>query len=93
MYYFCIKQVYADGYVRYSNIKHVILENSASPKFSVYPNPSSGIVGIKFDYTLGGHFNVLIYNTQGQMTVKKDIVVARCSSYRELGKLVPGFIS
>ncbi len=90
IYYFRIKQVYANGYVRYSNIRHVALENSASSKFSVYPNPSSGIVGIKFDNTLNGDFNVLIYNTQGQMTVSKDIVVVQGSSYRELARLVPG---
>ena len=90
VYYFRIKQVYSNGYVRYSNIKHVALENSASTKFSVYPNPSSGIVGIKFDNTLSGEFNALIYNTQGQMTVNKDIVVKQGSSYRELARLLPG---
>ena len=90
IYYFRIKQVYANGYVRYSNIRHVALENSASSKFSVYPNPSSGIVGIKFDNTLNGDFNVLIYNTQGQVIVSKDIVVVQGSSYRELAGLVPG---
>ena len=90
MFYFRIKQVYSNGYVRYSNIKHVVLENSASTKFSVYPNPSSGIVGIKFDNTLSGEFNALIYNTQGQMTVNKDIVVTQGSSYRELARLLPG---
>jgi hypothetical protein len=90
MYYFRIKQIYSNGYVRYSNIKQVALENSASTKFSVYPNPSSGIVGIKFDNTLSGEFNALIYNTQGQMTVNKDIVVTQGSSYRELARLVPG---
>ena len=82
--------MYANGYVRYSNIRHVALENSASSKFSVYPNPSSGIVGIKFDNTLNGDFNVLIYNTQGQVIVSKDIVVVQGSSYRELAGLVPG---
>jgi len=90
IYYFRIKQVYSNGYVRYSNIKQVALENSASTKFSVYPNPSSGIVGIKFDNTLSGDFNALIYNTQGQMTVNKDIVVTQGSSYRELARLLPG---
>jgi hypothetical protein len=90
IYYFRVKQVYSNGYVRYSNIKQVILENSALSKFSVYPNPSTGIVGIKFDNSLTGHFNALIYTTQGQMTVKKDIVVKPGSSYMELARLVPG---
>ena len=90
LYFFRIKQVYSNGYVRYSNIRQVILENSATTKFSVYPNPSKGIVGIKFDNTLGGQFTALIYNTQGQMMVKKDIVVAAGSSYMELAGLIPG---
>lgn len=90
VYYFRIKQVYSNGYVRYSNVKQVALENSASTKFSVYPNASSGIVGIKFDNTLSGEFKALIYNTQGQMTVNKDIVVTQGSSYRELARLLPG---
>ena len=90
IYYFRIKQVYSNGYVRYSNIRQVLLENSATTKFSVYPNPSKGIVGIKFDNILGGQFAALIFNTQGQMMVKKDIVVAAGSSYMEMAGLVPG---
>ena len=49
MYYFRVKQVYSNEYVRYSNIKQLVLESSATTKFLVYPNPSTGIVGIKFD--------------------------------------------
>lgn len=90
VYYFRIKQVYANGYVHYSNIKQVRLENSHAKKFSVYPNPSTGIVGIKFDNSLSGHFYALIYNTQGQMTVKKEIVIKPGSSYIEIARLVPG---
>jgi hypothetical protein len=71
VFYFRIKQVYANGYVRYSNIKQLELESSAIAKFSVYPNPSTGIVGIKFDNNLHGQFNIQVYNTQGQMAVKK----------------------
>jgi hypothetical protein len=71
-------------------LSRVALENSAWTKFSVYPNPSSGIVGIKFDNTLGGEFKALIYNTQGQMTVNKDIVITQGSSYRELARLLRG---
>ncbi len=90
VYYFRIRQVYANGYVRYSNIKQVLLGNSPKTKFLVYPNPSSGIVGIKFDNSLSGLFNALIYTTQGQVTVKKDIVVKQGSSYMEIARLVPG---
>lgn len=74
VYYFRIKQVYSNGYVRYSNIKQISLQSSATTKFSVYPNPSSGIVGIKFDTGVEGKFNVQIFNTQGQVVMQKDIV-------------------
>lgn len=88
--YFRIKQVYANGYVRYSNIKQLELESSVVTKFSVYPNPSRGIVGIKFDNKSQGLFNVQVYNTQGQLAVKRDIAVAVGSPYMELATLVPG---
>lgn len=88
-FYFRIKQVYANGYVRYSNIQHVTLESSDKPKFYIYPNPSNGIVGIKFDTRISGQFDILIYNTQGQVIVKKD-VMANGSSYLEVTRLSPG---
>jgi hypothetical protein len=88
LYYFRVKQVYSNGYVRYSNIKVAQLENSGSLKFSVYPNPSSGIVGIKFDNISSGQFNIQIYNSQGQVVVQKGIVGG--SSYLELGVLQAG---
>jgi hypothetical protein len=90
IYYFRVRQVYANGDVRYSNIKQVLLGNSRKDKFLVYPNPSTGIVGIKFDNSLSGLFNALIYTTQGQVTVQKDIVVKQGSSYTEIARLVPG---
>jgi len=89
-FYFRIKQVYANGYVRYSNIKQLELESSAVTKFSVYPNPSRGIVGIKFDNKMQVYYNVQVYNTQGQLAVKRDIAVAVGSPYMEVAKLVPG---
>jgi hypothetical protein len=88
-YYFRIKQVYSNGYARYSNIQHVVMENSASPKFSMYPNPSQGIVGIKFDNSSAGHYDIQIYNTQGQIVVNKAIVIGG-SSYVQLGVLKEG---
>jgi hypothetical protein len=88
-YYFRIKQVYSNGYSRFSIIKEVTLENSDFPKFTLYPNPSIGIVGIKFDYVYTGHFNFQIYNTQGQLMVKKDIA-ATGSSYVQVATLESG---
>ena len=88
-FFFRIKQVYSNGYSRYSNIRQVTLENSDFPKFTLYPNPSNGIVGIKFDNIITGHFNIQIYNTQGQTMVKKDIVT-NGSSYVQVATLESG---
>lgn len=88
-YYFRIKQVYSSGYSGYSNIRQIALENSDFPKFTLYPNPSDGIVGIKFDNIITGQFNIQIYNTQGQVMVKKDIV-ASGASYLQLATLKSG---
>ncbi|HRO68773.1 MAG TPA: choice-of-anchor E domain-containing protein [Chitinophagaceae bacterium] len=90
VYYFRIKQVYSNGYIHYSNIRQVVLENSVRQKFSVYPNPSTGIVGIKFDNSLSGHFYALLYNTQGQVIEERDIAVRPGSAYMEIAKLTPG---
>jgi hypothetical protein len=89
VYYFRIKQVYSNGYTRFSSIRQVSLENSDFPKFTLYPNPSDGIVGIKFDNITTGQFNIQIYNTQGQMMVTKDIVT-NGASYLQLATLKSG---
>jgi hypothetical protein len=88
-YFFRIRQVYANGLSKYSNIRQMTLENSDFPKFTLYPNPSNGIVGIKFDYIFTGHFNIQIFNTQGQVIVKRDIA-ANGSSYIQLATLKTG---
>lgn len=89
IHFFRIKQIYSTGQNKYSNIKQITLENSDFPKFTLYPNPSDGIVGIKFDNILNGHFNIFIYNTQGQVMVKKDIAAME-TSYIEVATLQRG---
>jgi hypothetical protein len=79
---FRIKQVYANGFVRFSNIRQVELENSDKPEFIIYPNPSNGIVGIKFANNEGGKFRLELYNTQGQLTMAKEIVVTGSSVHQ-----------
>ena len=89
LHFFRVKQVYKNGYVRYSNTRQVMLEKSGPIKFSLYPNPSDGIVGIKFDNNYEGQFNIQIYNTQGQVVMKKDVVVSN-SSYIKVADLRSG---
>ena len=89
IYYFRIKQVYTNGYTRFSNIRQVELGNSAGPKFSVYPNPSTGIVGIKFDNNRSGRYALRIFNALGQVIVSKELSVSS-SSYNQVAKLETG---
>lgn len=88
-YFFRIKQVYNNGYTRFSEIKYVELENSELPKFTIYPNPSDGIVGIKFDNISSGQLLVQIFNAQGQNVIKKEIEVAE-GSYLQVATLQRG---
>lgn len=89
IYYFRIKQVYSNGYVRFSNIREAALGSSVFAKFSVYPNPSTGIVGIKFDNSSAGRFDIQIYNAQGQVIVNKEIAV-NGSSFVQVATLNSG---
>jgi hypothetical protein len=88
-YYFRIKQVYPNGSSKYSSIRQLDLENSDFPKFTLYPNPTNGIVGIKFDNIYTGRLNIQIFNAQGQMMVKKDFD-AVASSYLQVASLETG---
>ena len=89
VYYFRIRQVYSNGYTRFSNTRKIELENSAGPRFSIYPNPSTGIVGIKFDNVPGVQYGLRIFNALGQVVVTKDLALGS-SSYNHVAKLEPG---
>ena len=89
MFFFRVKQVYSNGYTRFSSVKQVYLENSLLAKFTVFPNPSAGIVGIKFDNIESGKMTLQVFNSRGQKVMQKDILVAG-SSYQQLGTLESG---
>jgi len=72
-YFFRIKQVYSNGYPRFSEVKFVDLENSDAPKINISPNPSNGVVGIKFVNVYSGKFLVQISNTQGQTVFSNEV--------------------
>ena len=72
-YFFRIKQVYSNGYPRFSEVKSIVLANSDAPKINIYPNPSGGVVGIKFVNLISGKFLVQISNTQGQTVFSNEV--------------------
>ena len=71
-YYFRVKQVYSSGYTRFTDIKSIQLENTDMPKINIFPNPSNGVVGIKFANISSGKFLIQISNTQGQTVFSKE---------------------
>lgn len=71
-YYFRVKQVYSNGYVRFTDIKSIELENSDKLKINIFPNPSNGVVGIKFANNYSGKFLIKISNAQGQTVFSKE---------------------
>jgi Secretion system C-terminal sorting domain len=89
IFYFRVKQIYSNGYTRFSEIKQVQLKSSTNPKFIIYPNPSDGIVGIKFDNNQGGKMLLQIFNSHGQKMMQKEIVVTG-SSYQQVATLRSG---
>lgn len=88
-FFFRVKQVYSNGYTRFSEIRKVTLKNSVVPKFIISPNPSDGIVGIKFDTNEGGKMKLEIFNGQGQLIVRKDVLLSG-NSYQQVATLQKG---
>jgi hypothetical protein len=89
IYYFRIRQVYSNGAVRITPVKQLVFDPQSGPKFSVYPNPSEGIVGIKFDNNRNGQYGLRIFNAQGQTVVAKDLTISG-STYSQVAKLETG---
>jgi len=58
-------------------------------EFSLYPNPSNGIIGIKFDKNITGKLLVLITNPQGQILYNRQIEISD-NNYRQVTVLQRG---
>lgn len=89
LFYFRIKQVYANGYSRFSDIRQVTLKNSTKPEFFISPNPSNGIVGIKFDNYRGGKLRMEVFSAVGQKMMQQEIQPVG-SAYYQVGTLQKG---
>lgn len=75
-YYFRVRQVYNNGYSRFSEIRMVTLKNSYSRELKIFPNPSNGIIGIKFDNIQDEKLILEIFNSQAQKVIRKEIEVS-----------------
>jgi len=88
-YYFRVKQRWLDGFYRYTDIRSIEFTNPAFSTVSVYPNPSSGNVGLRFIAAKAGNYQVEVSNAAGQVISRKDLVVAE-TDYKQLGLLQKG---
>jgi hypothetical protein len=88
-YYFRVKQRWMNGYYKYTDVRMVEFANPLSSTVSLYPNPSTGIVGIKFVSVKSSRFTVQISNAQGQIIEKKDVSVAE-TDYKVITTLQKG---
>lgn len=87
--YFRVQQRYHNGIAKFTTIQSVNFENTLLNKISLYPNPSSGNVGIKFVNVTSGKLSIKISNVQGQTVVSKDLTVAG-TDYKQIATLQRG---
>ncbi|RYF82877.1 MAG: T9SS type A sorting domain-containing protein, partial [Chitinophagaceae bacterium] len=88
-YYFRVKQVWYDGYFRYSDVRSIDHVNPFATYISVYPNPSSGQVGVKFIAAKAGKYLVQVSNGGGQVVISKEVLVT-ATDYKQLDVLQKG---
>lgn len=88
-YYFRVKQLWLDGYYRYTDIKSAEFSNPLFSTVSLYPNPSQGIVGIKFVTAKAGSYLVEITNAKGQLVKTNEIKIA-ATDYKVVATLQKG---
>lgn len=87
--YFRVQQRYHNGLAKFTNTRSVNFENTLLNKISLYPNPSSANVGIKFVNVTTGKLSIRISNVQGQTVVSKDMIVAG-TDYKQIATLQRG---
>jgi hypothetical protein len=89
IYYFRLKQKFSTGKLMLSQTKSIDFGTDQSFKFSLYPNPSSGIIGIKFDNNKTRKILVSVTNVQGQTILNKIIEITDVN-YRQIATVEKG---
>lgn len=88
-YYFRVKQRWLDGYYRYSEVRSVEYTNPVFSTVSIYPNPSTGNIGLKFVAGKAGTYLVQVSNAGGQILVSKELRMAQ-TDYKQVASLQKG---
>jgi hypothetical protein len=71
--YYRLKQVDYDGTISYSSI--IYIKQAAAQRFSLYPNPTSGLLNLA-NKEGGGALHIFIYDFNGRETLQKTYMPA-----------------
>lgn len=88
-YYFRVKQKFPNGKALLTDTQSIRFDELNLTGFSFYPNPSNGIIGIKFDKNITGKLLVVVTNTQGQIFYNRQIEISD-NNYRQVTVLQTG---
>ncbi|MBS1577211.1 MAG: choice-of-anchor E domain-containing protein [Bacteroidetes bacterium] len=88
-YYFRVKQRFPNGKALLTDTKSIHFDELDITGFSLFPNPSNGIIGIKFDKNISGKILVVITNPQGQIVFNRQIEISD-NNYRQVTALQRG---
>jgi len=88
-YFFRVRQHWINGYVRYTPVKTVEFSNPIFAATALYPNPTTGRVGIKFINVKPGRMLVQISHADGRQVAAKEITVSQ-TDYQQLSPLAAG---
>jgi hypothetical protein len=87
--YYRIKAIDENGKAKYTSIKSVNMSTKSDVNFSIFPNPVSSLLNLKFMSTEAGKTNVLIYNTMGDIVKSEaiELKIGENNSVINLSKL------
>jgi hypothetical protein len=88
-YYFRVKQKFSNGKTLLTDTRSIRFDELNITGFSLFPNPTSGIIGIKFDKNITGKLLVVITNSQGQILYNRKIEISD-NNYRQVTVLQSG---
>lgn len=88
-YFFRVRQHWLNGYVRYTTVKAVEFVNPLFAATTLYPNPSTGNVGIKFINVKPGRVLVQVSKADGRQVAVKEMAVSQ-TDYHPLSPLAAG---
>lgn len=73
--YYRIKAIDINGKISYTAVKLIKISTLSGSAFSIFPNPVTSVLNIKFNCVNAGSVNVLVYNTIGAIVKTEQLFV------------------